>query len=576
MGRFSRTLRVKILRSVFLTVVLPASLLMVSLFVAWNAYVRERIVRDVARSTEAIAGRIASDLAAYDGLLERLRSDPAVAAALSAPGSRAAPEVTAEIYAAMRGRSVKAALRGERADGSAAFDTMGEPGGSGPFDPSWGLHGLVRSQPASVTGYLRTTRYGELFQADYSLGTAVLGADGRIAGYLTADIALGGTQSPSQGQGERVTGRFVITNEFDRVVAAYDGSSFGPFDRFALSGSGGEAAIDGSRFAYARREVGRHGLAVYGLASIEFIASSFRFGLYTIGVVLGLFAAVFALVMTRSVRRLTRPMYDILATMGRVSQGDFSARLDVISGDEFEEIAVRLNALIVEMESTVAKLMERIELAKAAEMKQLQAQLDPHFIYNTIDAAKWMMRMGEADKAASILTSMAKVLRYSVHDRPAESLVSLREDLAAIRTYVDIHKLTLGDKLEVAYEVDEAALSCRVPKLLVQPLVENALVHGIGAAGGGRLGIAVRMEGGRLLISISDSGPGFAADPAALARAAEEGGGSGAGMGISLALRRARLRYGERFSFDVRSGPGEGTVFTLSIPAEGGEAPCIE
>ena len=264
--------------------------------------------------------------------------------------------------------------------------------------------------------------------------------------------------------------------------------------------------------------------------------------------------------------RMTRPMYDILATMGRVSQGDFGARLDVISGDEFEEIAVRLNALIVEMESTVKRLMEGIAQAKAAEMKQLQAQFNPHFLYNTIDTAKWMMKMGETDKASMMLTNMAKVLRYSIHDKPAESTVALREDIQAIKTYLEIHQLSLGDRLSIEYDIDNEALSCRVPKLLIQPLVENALVHGIGATGCGRLSICVKAQGEKVTISVADSGIGFAIDPDVLFRA--ESVGEDAGMGIGLVLRRARLQYGDDFSFDVRSGAGEGSIVVLTIPKE--------
>jgi two-component system sensor histidine kinase YesM len=577
MGRYSHTLRVKILKSVFLTVVIPAFFLMVSFYIAWNAYVRVRIVRDVERSTQTISERIASDLAAFDLLMERLRADRRVIAAFS--GGRGSPDFSGamrDIYTMMKDRRVKAVLGGIRSDGRRLFSTMGPPADDEDIGQDWGLYGLMRGNPGSVVGYQRTMRYGKIIQTDYSLGTVVIGAEGRIVGYLTADLSFRNSQDLPSERADGVTGRFILTNEFDRIVTAYDGSSIGPFDRFSIAGEDGETDIGGSRFAFARREVGRHGLFVYGLTSIEFIKSSFRFGLYTIGVILTLFSGVFALVLARSVKRMTRPMYDILGTMGKVSQGDFSARLDVISGDEFEEIAVRLNALIVEMESTVQRLMERIELAKTAEMKQLEAQFDPHFLYNTIDTAKWMMKMGETEKASLVLTNMAKVLRYSVHGRRSESTVALREDIVAIKTYLEIHKLSLGDKLEIVYDIDDAILSCRVPKLLVQPIVENALVHGIGATGGGRLGISIRGSGGDVVIKITDSGEGFAVDPARLALSAQAEGDSESGMGMGLVFRRARLHYGDRFSFDVKSEKGSGSVVTLTIPMEAEGSPCTE
>lgn len=568
MGRYSRTLRMKILKSVFLTVALPAFALMISFYVAWNFYVRGRIVKDLARSTAAIAGSIGSDLGAYDGMLRRLGSEEGLVRALSKKVGQADLAATMRaIYAVMGDRKVTAVVRGIGADGTVLFSTLDRrPDDDESFDPHWGLYGLMGARPASVVGYQRSMGYGKLARTDYSLGKAVLGPDGFVVGYLIADLSLQESKDLSLESGDGVTARFILTNEFDRVVASYDGSSLKAFDRFSIRGAEGETGIEGSRHAFARRDVGLHGLAVYGLASIEFIISSFRFGLYTIGVIIALFTAVFAIVLARSVRRMTRPMYDILSTMGKVSQGDFGARLDVISGDEFEEIAVRLNALIVEMESTVKRLMEGIAQAKAAEMKQLQAQFNPHFLYNTIDTAKWMMKMGETDKASMMLTNMAKVLRYSIHDRPAESTVALREDIQAIKTYLEIHQLSLGDRLSIEYDIDKEALSCRVPKLLIQPLVENALVHGIGATGRGRLSISVKAQGEKVTFSVADSGTGFAVDPATLFRT--ESAGEDAGMGIGLVLRRARLQYGDDFSFDVRSGAGGGSVVVLTIPRE--------
>lgn len=569
MGRYSRTLRMKILKSVFLTVALPAFALMISFYVAWNFYVRGKIVKDLALSTTAISRSLDSDLGAYDALLRRLGSEKGLVQAFSAGGKgQDLSETMRSIYEVMGNMRVSAVVRGVGADGRLLFSTMGRPPDEGEeaFEPEWGIYELMGRSPSSVVGYRRSLSYGKMARTDYSLGKAVVGPDGLAVGYLIADLSLQGSKALSLGRGDGVTARFVLTDKFDRVVTSYDGSSLKAFDRFSIRGTEGETGIGGGRHAFARREVGIHGLAVYGLASIEFILSSFRFGLYTIGVILLLFTAVFAVVLARSVRRMTRPMYDILSTMGKVSQGDFGARLDVISGDEFEEIAVRLNALIVEMESTVKRLMEGIAQAKAAEMKQLQAQFNPHFLYNTIDTAKWMMKMGETDKASMMLTNMAKVLRYSVHDRPAESTVALREDIQAIKTYLEIHQLSLGERLSIEYDIDQEALSCRVPKLLIQPLVENALVHGIGATGSGRLSISVKAQGEKVTFSVADSGTGFASDPADLFRT--DSAGEDAGMGIGLVLRRARLQYGDGFSFDVRSGAGEGSTVVLTIPRE--------
>jgi two-component system, sensor histidine kinase YesM len=577
MRPYGRSLRVKILKSVFLTVVLPAFLVIVAFYVAWNMYVRERIEDDMSRSTESIARAIGGDLEAYDSLLVRLASERAVVAAFSSPRGTPGPaSAMREIYALLQARRIKAVVGAVDSEGRWLFGTMGRPAEEDGKDAEsgWGLYGLMSENPGRPVSCRRSMRYGKAVRTGFSLGLSVLDSGGGIIGYLTADLALEDWQEQSIERVEGVTGRFILTDEFDRVVASYDGSSIVPFDRFAIGGAGGVARLGGATYVYARRPAGGHGLSVYGLASIELIVSSFKFGLYTIGVVMALFCCVFAVVLYRSVSRMTRPISGILLTMEKVSQGDFSARLDVISGDEFEEIALRLNGLIAEMESTVGRLMERIELAKTAELRQLQAQFDPHFLYNTIDTAKWMIKMGEKDKACAVLADMAKVLRYSVHDKPAQSMIPIREDLEAIKTYLEIHKLSLGDSLSIEYDVDEAAMTCRIPKLLIQPLVENALTHGIGPEGGGRIGISIRSSGRSVVISVSDSGKGFAVALEEIARAERTEGGLDSSMGMSLVLRRARLYYGDRFSFDIRSEAATGSTITLTIPREAEEVPC--
>jgi two-component system, sensor histidine kinase YesM len=577
MRRYGRTLQVKILRSVLLTVVVPAFLVLAAFYFAWHTYVRTRIAGDLARSTDAVAERIAADLVGYQGLLEELSRSAVVRAAFEGVGS---PEdlsgVVQDVYQRMKDRRIRAVVSAVGSDGMGSFSTFGDRSVSaaGVEEPEWGLFGLMNGSPGTVVGYPRALRHGTALQTDYSLGVAVSGRSGRAIGYLLADLSFLEAQDPLPRSTGGIAGLLVLTDGVDRVVAAYHGNALQPFERFAIAGRSGEIEIVGIRYAYARAELGRQGLKAYGLASIESLVSSFRFGLYTIGLVLVLFSAVFSLILVRSVRRLTRPLRDTLAVVQKVSRGDFTARLEVISGDEFEEIAVRLNSLIVEMESTVKRLMERIEQAKTAEMKQLQAQFNPHFLYNTLDTAKWMMKMGEADKASAVLTSLAKVLRYSIHDRPAEPMVAIEEDLAAIKTYLEIHRLCMGDKLEVACRLDEAVARCRLPKLLIQPLVENALVHGIAPVGRGKIDISIRGQDGRVVIEVADDGKGFAVDPAALLKATAERSEPEPSIGLDLVLRRARLYFGEAFAFEIRSGPDQGSVVTLSFPKAPEGVPC--
>jgi hypothetical protein len=328
MRQYDGSFQNKIITRVFLTIVVPAFLLLVAFYAAWNAYVRARMVQDVAHSTAAAAERIESDMAAYDDLLGSLGKDPALGAAFL--GESAETEaVFRRIYSVIRERRVAAVVRGVGADGRRVFSTFGYPDAGEEADPEWGFFGIMNGAPGEVTGYRRSLRFGGTRLTEYSLGVPVLGADGDAVGYIMADLSFRGSQDPLSEKGNGVTSAFVLTDGFDRIVVS-DAEGVGDeFGKFSIPGGGGETRIGGARYAYARVELPRHRLRAYGLASMEFILSSFRFGLSTISVIIALFTAVFALILRRSVKRLTRPIREILAVMREVSRGDFSARLEV-------------------------------------------------------------------------------------------------------------------------------------------------------------------------------------------------------------------------------------------------------
>lgn len=569
MRKYSSTLQVKLLKSAFLTVALPAFVLLVAFYVAWSAYVRARIARDLERTTSVIARRIADDLGEYETVLSRLAADPTIRESFFVTPSEASfSRALGEIYASLKGHGTKAVFRGIDGKGRVAFGTFEgeEVADEEGFDPTWGFFGLMGDRTGRVVGYQRALKYGKVLQTDYSIGAAIADGLGGIAGYVTADLSFLASRDPASKREGGPPGPLVLTNGLDRVVASYNGSAAQPFERFALGGEKGEVTLGDARYAYVRADLGRQGLRAYGLASVEALVSSFRSGLYSMGAIIAVSAAVFALSLARSIGRITRPVREMMSTMRKVSRGDFSARLEVASGDELEEIAGGLNSLIVDMETTVKRLMRRIDQSRTAEMKQLQAQFNPHFLYNTLDSAKWLMQSGQPEKASSVLSSLAQVLRYSIHDRAGEAMVPIEEDFAAINTYLDIHRLCMGDKLKVLCELDREVGRCRIPKFLMQPVIENALVHGIGPKGRGRIAISVRGDGGRVVAAVSDDGVGFPGDPREIIRAASVADGRGSGIGFGLVLRRARLYFGDAFSFDARSSSGKGSVVALSFP----------
>ena len=230
----------------------------------------------------------------------------------------------------------------------------------------------------------------------------------------------------------------------------------------------------------------------------------------------------------------------------------------------------RLARVIVGREQELAA--QRRE-AIDAQLRALQAQIRPHFLFNTFNALSELIHE-DPDAAELLVTDLAHLLRYSL--RSAEGAgVPLADELDATRRYLRIEQARLGDRLRVRIEMDEEVLGASVPPLILQPLVENAVQHGVAArAEGGTVWIQGRRTPEGLLLVVQDDGPGMAQElreGTGWARAEGGHGGESHGGGLGNVRRRLALRFGEAASLRVTEPEGGGTRIELALPWVGPE-----
>jgi two-component system, LytTR family, sensor kinase len=197
------------------------------------------------------------------------------------------------------------------------------------------------------------------------------------------------------------------------------------------------------------------------------------------------------------------------------------------------------------------------QLLLKARMDALTSQINPHFLFNTLNTVSSLIRF-DPDMARGVVLKLSNILRRLL--RKHETFVPLREELAFIDDYLDIEVIRFGrDKLQIFKDVDEDALESFVPSMLLQPMVENSIKHGLAPRlEGGEIHLRARNQNGRLLIEIEDNGMGITPE-----RLAEVYGG---GIGISNVHERLRLLYGDQFKMDIRSREGDGTQIHIEIP----------
>ena len=198
----------------------------------------------------------------------------------------------------------------------------------------------------------------------------------------------------------------------------------------------------------------------------------------------------------------------------------------------------------------------RAQLANA-QLSALRMQLHPHFLFNTLNAIAMLVRKSSNKEAINMLSGLSDLLRHSLENIDTQE-VSLKEELEFLELYLEIEQVRFNDRLRVQIEVAQETLTALVPTLILQPLVENAIRHGIGKrSAAGVLEISARRENGRLRLQVRDDGPGLSAN-----------GSKPSGSQIGIRNTRARLRqlYGEAQTFELCNAIGGGAVATLEVP----------
>lgn len=272
---------------------------------------------------------------------------------------------------------------------------------------------------------------------------------------------------------------------------------------------------------------------------------------------------------TRPIRRLRRVMHASVSPLPKPNE-------ETYFNFEINELNRAYNKLVAELHHLVDTVYEKERLRNIAEIRMLQAQINPHFLFNTLDSLYWnLVARDEADSAAMV-SAFSKLFRYSIQSAGGDDGVTLADEIEHVRQYLTVMHYRLRSRLSWDCSIDPDCLQQRLPKLLIQPLVENAISHGIEPKiGVGHVSVTVRKASGEdgpmLVISVKDNGTGMTPErlqelrnklnnPRHVAETPTRG------IGLWNVQQRIRLFYGHDCQLEMESVPGKGTTVTIKLP----------
>lgn len=322
---------------------------------------------------------------------------------------------------------------------------------------------------------------------------------------------------------------------------------------------------DGQQKQYTISTSNYSGWKVIGAVYIEDISSYepyLKRFFAVVSIVSVLVAIFFAVTISRY---MFYPIKDILVSMNRFKEGDLDATIEIKHDNEISEIAKAFNSMTVRIKNLVDENKENEKAKRKSELKALQAQINPHFLYNTLDSIVWMSELGNNKEVVLMTSSLAKLFRISISK--GNQYITVEEELEHVKSYLTIQKVRYGEKLDYSITIDETLLQTKMVKIIIQPIVENAIYHGIkNMPGTGKIDIYVERDGGNMVIKVCDDGIGMSEET--IKRIFESSSTKSSSVGVRNVDERIKINYGNSYGLKYESELYQGTVVHIILPIQ--------
>lgn len=421
-----------------------------------------------------------------------------------------------------------------------------------------------------VTGRNIVTNRSYSIDDVFSLAKAVQDPEtGEVLGVILLDIRHDIIQSSINGVTIGEKGFVFVMDQEDNIVyTPVNGIVYRVNPKWVKAMESMSVQIQGGSYQI-RSELSPYtGWRTVGVFSMDEVMSSVNTIVYILFTCVIISLVLVVIVSFKFSRTLTNPIFKLKRLMKQAESGDLTVRFNFQHNDEIGELGQSFNHMIARIDQLIQMVYVEQENKRTAEMKSLQEQIKPHFLYNTLDTISWMARDYDAEDIVRLVDALTNMFRIGLSH--GKDIITVKEEITHVSNYLYIQKIRYKDKLNYVIHVDESLYAVEVPKLILQPLVENAIYHGVKAKrGGGTITITGVPEGENLVFTVQDDGAGMLQEKVEeLNRRMSERSvlDEKKSFGLFYIRERIQLCYGKGYGVHVESALGEGTRVTITLP----------
>lgn len=507
---------------------------------------------------------------AYEDGLLRLGSDDRILGALKDRDSGRVTEVNRLLYDFSNAQSIRCSFVLTDSGGEIVSSNLFE-GNREIFLNSAVFHSMfekMAAEPDKIFTMPSRLNYAHGQAGDLALARAVSGPD-RVYGYLFFDLS---DEQIYAAVRDYPLDDVILTDRYDNLIFSIGRQSADPMEKYPAGKyrmewqKGNVVKVNGKHYHVQKELLPESTLVLYTLVSMEFQRTLVSYGmifLLIVGVLMLIMITPLSLRIAGKNLEAIDELQHAVAEMGR---GNMDYKLQGQVFDEFKVLGDAFCNMVTQREELMLHNSELTERKRIMEIKQLEEQFNPHFIFNVLETLRYEIAIDTA-KASDMVMAFANLMRYSIYY--GSTIVPLQTDIEYINDYLLLQKMRYNRRLNYHIDIPEELMGCKIPKLLLQPVVENSLVHGMKNIHSITINISAWKENGQLNLCVEDNGSGISEDKLKeLRKGLEQEDVYREHIGLYNSHRVVRLLYGPESGMTIESSPGNGTRVIVTLPAD--------